>query len=338
MIVKLISNSLSSIMHELAETLSARYQKNDKSTIVQLLGPLGEGKVEACQLHDGLSLFSINGVLQEGLEIKVRQEGYHPLRLIYCQTGQLTHSVDERLIQYQLHNFQNSLSACSGDVNQNFHFHTGEVSIFIVEIERFFYLERIRSGIDSVHPQLARLFEDTSAQYPFLYQGYYSTAATEVLRGILSTDYEDLILDTFLESKTLELLSLMWTQYSDDQKPSHKQRVIRERDANALMAARDYVLNHLQSPPSISELAKKAGINEFKLKTGYKQLFNTTVYQHIQSERLNQARALLKEGKWDVSEVADKVGYTNKSHFAARFREKFGILPKQFQKDSAQDT
>ena len=65
---------------------------------------------------------------------------------------------------------------------------------------------------------------------------------------------------------------------------------------------------------------------------GYKQLFKTTIHLHIQTERLNKARLLLKEGKWDVGEVDQMVGYTNKSHFASKFKEKFGIQPKQFQK------
>ncbi len=333
MIVEVNNNALSAIIGKLADGLSVAYLKDEKSASIELLSPLGEGKVEVHQFHDGLSMLAIHGTLQEELEIKIKQIDYHPLRLIYCQTGHLTHLVNARLIQYQLHNFQNSLSACAGNADQNFRFHIGEVSVFVVEINRSFYLERIETELWTVHPQLDKVFRDIFSSQPFLYQGYYCPSTTQVLRSILRTDYEGLVLSTFLESKILELLSLMWSQYSDDQKPSHKQKVIRESDAKALLAARQYVLEHLPSPLSISDLSRKVGINEFKLKTGYKQLFNTTVYQHIQSERLNQAKLLLEEGKWDVGEVAEKVGYSNKSHFAARFKEKFGILPKQFQKN-----
>ena len=72
-------------------------------------------------------------------------------------------------------------------------------------------------------------------------------------------------------------------------------------------------------------------LNELKLKKGYKKLFHTTIYHHIRQERLMNAKVLLAEDKWNVGEVARKVGYTNKSHFATKFKEKFGMFPKQFQ-------
>ena len=43
--------------------------------------------------------------------------------------------------------------------------------------------------------------------------------------------------------------------------------------------------------------------------------------------RLHRAMDLLKKNAGTVAEVAYSVGYGNSSHFAARFREIFGITP-----------
>jgi AraC-like DNA-binding protein len=293
---------------------------------------LGLGTVETFQLHDGLSLIFIQGTLKEDLLIHLEQLRYHPLRLIFCRKGKLIHSVSARLIQYQLNASENSLSACSGSVDQFFRFHARiEQAVYIIEINRPFYLNRIDAGLETIHPELEKTFRDVDAQYPFLYQGYYSIGVSECLNQIQRTQYQGLILRTFLESKVLELLSLVLSQYSDDQKPSYEQVILREQDEVVLLQAKTIIMNRLQNPPSIKELARMIGINELKLKRGYKQLFHTTIYNHIRQERLNLAKVLLAEDKWNVGEVAQRVGYTNKSHFATKFKEKFGMFPKQFQ-------
>ncbi len=64
--------------------------------------------------------------------------------------------------------------------------------------------------------------------------------------------------------------------------------------------AREYLLEHALQPPSLTELAKIAGINEFKLKQGFKQVFNNTVYGYLSDYKLNQARELLVQGNMAI--------------------------------------
>lgn len=326
--------NLSGVMQTIAEKLSVRTVVNQHVRTFPFPRWLGQGQVETHRLHDGLSFVAIDGTLGEDLLISLEQLHYHPLRLIFCRRGKLTHSVNARLIQYQLNESENSLSACSGNVDQFFRFHSQvNQSIYIVEINRSFYLSRIAAGLESIHPHLERTFRDVDAHYPFLYHGFYSVGVSECLHQIHQTTYQGLILRTFLESKVLELLALVLSQYEDDQKPSSRQVMLRERDEEALLNAKKIVMDRLQNPPSIKELARMVGINELKLKKGYKQLFHTTIYQHIRQERLNLAKVLLAEDKWNVSQVAGRIGYTNKSHFATVFKEKFGLFPKEFQRN-----
>lgn len=332
--ITVTTSKLSEVMQTLADTLSVRTVVDHKVRAFSLPERVGHGTVKAHQLHDGLSLVIINGTLEEDLLLKLRQINYHPLRLVFCRKGRLTHSVNARLIQYQLNESENSLSACSGSVDQFFRFHASiEQSIYLVEIDRPYYLSRIDAGLETVHPDLEKAFRDVDADYPFLYHGYYSIGTSECLNQIQHTQYQGLILSTFLESKVLELLSLVLSQYGDDQEPSTEQTILREADEAALVEAQRIIMKQLQNPPSIKDLARQVGINELKLKKGYKQLFHTTVYHHIRQERLNLAKVLLAEGKWNVGEVAQQVGYVNKSHFALKFKEKFGMFPKQFQQN-----
>ena len=58
----------------------------------------------------------------------------------------------------------------------------------------------------------------------------------------------------------------------------------------------------------ISTLADKAGINEFKLKLGFRELFQTSPYQYRLQLCLTKARQLLEETDDTIDQIASKGG------------------------------
>jgi len=87
---------------------------------------------------------------------------------------------------------------------------------------------------------------------------------------------------------------------------------------------------NLADPPSLAELAKMTGLNKFKLKIGFKEMFDSTIYEYARRERMNWAKSLMDSGNFSVSETAWEVGYTNVSHFIACFKKHFFISPGQY--------
>ncbi|MCB0643417.1 MAG: helix-turn-helix transcriptional regulator, partial [Phaeodactylibacter sp.] len=79
------------------------------------------------------------------------------------------------------------------------------------------------------------------------------------------------------------------------------------------------------------QLSSLVGINRQKLKTGFKSVYGNTIYKALREERLEHASLLLMAGR-SVKEAAEEVGYANQGHFASRFKEKYGVLPKDYLK------
>ena len=102
-------------------------------------------------------------------------------------------------------------------------------------------------------------------------------------------------------------------------------------DTDSIHFAREYLLQNATQPPSLTELAKIAGINEFKLKQGFKALYNNTVFGYLTDFKLNQARELLV-CNLPIKEVADRLGYSSVQHFNSAFRKKFGLPPGKVKK------
>jgi len=151
----------------------------------------------------------------------------------------------------------------------------------------------------------------------------------KVLEEIRSCQFIGGIKKLFLQSKVLELLALQCEQYERSENGSTPvSTALSATDREKVYYARDLLMNAMQQPPSLRDLARLAGLNEFKLKAGFKQVFSTTVFGYLNDQRLDQARELLLQQQHKpLTDIAHELGYSSPQHFSNAFSKKFGISP-----------
>ncbi len=132
----------------------------------------------------------------------------------------------------------------------------------------------------------------------------------------------------YMYARIIDLLWLQQENYIRSQQP-HTVYVKTEYDKERIVFARDYLLTHMDSPPTLIQLAAIAGLNEFKLKRGFKELFNQTVFGYLADVRLEMASRALREKKKTVTRIAFELGYASLQHFSNSFKKKYGISPNQ---------
>ncbi|MGN6434977.1 MAG: helix-turn-helix domain-containing protein [Agriterribacter sp.] len=148
------------------------------------------------------------------------------------------------------------------------------------------------------------------------------------INSILNCDYLNGLKRLFLLSKTIELLVLQAESFNNFQH-SRSEYIKHDYDKERIVFARDYLVKNIESPPTLAELAKIAGINEYKLKRGFKEMFNQTAFSYLSGLRLELAKNDLLEGKKQATEIALELGYCSLQHFSNAFKKKFGITPSQ---------
>ena len=104
-------------------------------------------------------------------------------------------------------------------------------------------------------------------------------------------------------------------------------KTVKSYDIGKLQEAKSIVENNLANPYSLKNLAHKVGLNDFKLKKGFKELFGFTVFGYLRELRMLKARKLLLAEKDTVTCVSGEVGYQHPHHFSTAFKKRFGILP-----------
>ncbi|MEH2263861.1 helix-turn-helix transcriptional regulator [Nostoc sp.] len=175
-------------------------------------------------------------------------------------------------------------------------------------------------------PDLIKMIEGKSQQN-YIENNQLTPAMYLPLQQIINCPFQGMTKQIYLEAKCLELIALKLEQLTKT-KPL-KSITFKPRDIEKIHRARDILIFQQENPPSLLDLAQKVGINDNKLKIGFRQVFGTTVFGYLHNHRMEIARQLLQDGKMRVATVANEVGYANPGHFAAAFKRKFGVSPSE---------
>lgn len=197
--------------------------------------------------------------------------------------------------------------------------------IFHITVEADTMLSLIGPG-DPLYEKLAKGMEAEAGIAGFRHNMPLSPYITGIIQSIRHCALTGAARRLFIESKVYELLALQidaWQKEFGTRPPELPHR----KDAEIMYAIRDYLQLHFQDDLSLKAICKEFGVNECKLKSGFKKQFGNTVFGYIQELRMEFARQLLLQQQSSVGMVADKLGYRNANHFSTAFRKFFGESP-----------
>lgn len=134
----------------------------------------------------------------------------------------------------------------------------------------------------------------------------------------------------YLESKAKEIVTLTLENEVIKRKDTTRKIKLNKSDLSKMYLVKKIMIENMENPPSILELSKMVGLNTYKLKVGFKEMFGTTIFGYLRDIRMEKARLLLENHELNINEIANEVGYSNPSHFATAFRKKYDVTPSHF--------
>ncbi|MUL37896.1 helix-turn-helix transcriptional regulator [Gloeocapsopsis dulcis] len=235
----------------------------------------------------------------------------------------LTNDTDESVGKYY--------SECNCDIKETEYWKVGDkFSRIYLEIEpQQFFQGFGKEELEQLPIYLRQALIGDQVQ-PYYHQGKITSQMRRVLHAILQCPHTGLMKQMCLESKAVELITLHFQQFQEQEVHDCNLTVKSLSDIEKIYQAKEILLSNLENPPSLMELARRVGLNDFKLKRGFRQVFGTSAFKYLHDYRLEKARQLLVSGEMNVEEVAFKVGFNSRSYFALAFRNKFGLNPKQY--------
>jgi AraC-like DNA-binding protein len=209
--------------------------------------------------------------------------------------------------------------------------HTGPDSeIFSLQIAKELFWDLIREG--SI--RLGRFADRAADGAPALFSDQWlpmNWAMEKCINEIIHCHFARDLKKIYFRAKAMELFALFAAaSQSDREKPPPGPVFVKNNaDKEKLYFVRDYLIRYYADPASLSLVAKVSGLNEYKLKNGFRELFGTSVIDFLINHRLEQARDLLLNTGKNICEVAYETGYASPAYFSKAFKKKYGVSPKK---------
>jgi len=93
-----------------------------------------------------------------------------------------------------------------------------------------------------------------------------------------------------------------------------------------------YIDEHFAEQLRLKELASQYYLNANYCCSLFKKYLGITFSRYVSHLRIEKAKSLLHEGRYSISEIADKVGCRDYSYFNKLFKKITGVTPKAFKK------
>jgi len=84
---------------------------------------------------------------------------------------------------------------------------------------------------------------------------------------------------------------------------------------------------------SVDELASELALSRRQLSRKFQSIIGLSPGEFIRSVRLKRAAQLLKDTKYNISEIADRVGFNTIKYFNSNFKDEFGLTPTEYRKN-----
>ncbi|HEX5169433.1 MAG TPA: AraC family transcriptional regulator [Cyclobacteriaceae bacterium] len=258
-------------------------------------------------LNDDFAVAFNNERLENSVNICLSLDGYTGIRF---KKNSLELALTTRK-QHSLYIPENEYNVLVKKSMDNVHF----------AIDINYYLDLLSSMEDWSAP-IRKLLEKRA----IMYGGEFNVtpAMMQVVADILYNPLSGGLRALMVDAKVLELITLQLDSVADGKNKINKPAT---KDRELFFSIRNHLDKTFMEDHSLKGLGKTFAINEFKLKSGFKRIFEKTVFEYIHDRRMDHAFQLLHDHGLLVNEVSGRVGYKNPNHFSTAFKKKFGITP-----------
>lgn len=319
MTIQLSQNNYWELFQEAPASTEPSHYSDGFDKLCQYPKQFGQGYLRRIWLREGLLLEIAEYQLRDRLIMKAPDRA-HPLEYTFWLSG--GHQEKQTAVSAGQYAFCGSGMAPGGTCE---YFPAQRIHFVNVHIEPELF-SQWTSNLESMSPAQRQLIRPPDRTF-YTHLGTTTATMQTALHQILHCPYQGLTKRVYLESKVWELMALLLEQIADS---SDRAMKLKPEDVERIHYAGEVLLTRLENPPSLMELARIVGINDHKLKIGFRQVFDTTVFGYLHERRMERSRQLLEAGELTVTQAARAVGFANRGYFAASFRRKFGVNPSAY--------
>lgn len=91
-----------------------------------------------------------------------------------------------------------------------------------------------------------------------------------------------------------------------------------------------YIVDNYKEKITLDELCFLYGTNKTTLCSSFKNIYGDTIVNFINKKRIKETKKLLRDGRYNLTQISDMVGFSSIHYFSRIFKQYEGISPKEY--------
>ena len=194
---------------------------------------------------------------------------------------------------------------------------------------KVYFTAEILQEYAPIFPYLHEFLQQVTDSSPAMLlkeHGWINAEISYIVNQLLQCTYDEAVRRLYYDSLVKELLLLLLLQ-------KNRESINGQRYMESIYEARSIIVKNTSRHFSINEVAQQVGLNEVKLKSGFKQVFGTGIFQFMLQAKMQKAWTLILETDKPIKEIARITGYTSMQNFVTAFKKYFNATPGSLRKN-----
>ena len=286
---------------------------------------VGQGRISQTKIKHGVILSDWQMCYQSDMNVQGPVSREY-IQIIFCLNGSISWGIMNEHRAVTIQKNESCIYAGHGGTEHICYTKDSHFSFKSIKIPISYFTQLLSEYFDG---------QETAAYERKLLDGISKVPVTPMMEQILSetsqfSQCRGSLGYLYLDGKLLELLSIYLGEVLELDILMGKNISMSRTERTAIMEAKRIIDSQLAFAPSCEELSQQVHLSLTKLTRGFSSFYGMPIHQYIIEQRLIQAAQLLLDGDRNVGEVATIVGYGKPSNFAAAFKKKYGVAPKNY--------
>ncbi|WP_334056202.1 BLUF domain-containing protein [Polaribacter sp. P097] len=293
----------------------------------------GKGNAKAFKLFTGLEVLSFNILDSETIVLEDLYKNCNCLHFIFCTEGFLTHYLNKAVEKQNIHRLQNVVIGNNKNNASTIVIPANtKVKFTIITVMEVSHLSNDLKNGSQLSNLLSNIMSNVSSRENYTYFGEISSKTATFVDTIINTNLSGLSNRLINEASVYRALASQYSSPGNNIKKVENKNPLSKKDTLQIIELSDYISQNLHETIPLKKLTLISGLNHKKIQKGFQYFFGETMNKFITNLRVLKAKEYLEETDFSISEIVYKVGLNSRSYFSKIFKEKYGLIPKEYKK------
>ncbi|AUC85650.1 AraC family transcriptional regulator [Polaribacter sp. ALD11] len=324
-------NGLNIFFNKLQKEIGGTLNVTPKEQFLEIDNKIGTGTIRSISLEDDISVLEFNITVNQDLQIDIDSNAGSHVNFIYCSKGKISQSFQNNTTTNTIETFQTSIiSNIVSKKNTVTVFKGIETNTTIISVNT----ETKKGATSEINKALKTAFISNKKE-DYIYLGSYNLKIAENIKQLKAIKNEGVVKALLTKGIVNLILGLEIEQHGKDISTTETPTTsLTKSEMELIKDLTEYVNNYPDMDHKINTLTRKIGLTAAKVQEGFKLMHGLTVCEYIRSVRLYKSEELIINTDLSISEIVYSLGFSSRSYFSKRFREKYNCSPRDYKKKS----